>query len=189
MKSPRLLIAGFVASILIGAGIAWYAKSDKEGVYGPEDDDGDLSVEAVAALDAPDTFYLYSLDPVNIDLKRAYLQASQAATNAAKNPELFHGYEILGRTEVVNSRQRKELVDAFKRGIEEGKGPPPACFDPRHGIRVVKSGLTVDFVICFECVTVSEVISSTRHLRISRSPRDVFNNALKRANLPLAPEE
>jgi len=188
MKSPRLLIAGFVASILIGAGIAWYVKSDKEELFGPADDDGGLSSAAVAALDTPETFYLYSLDPVHSDLKRALRQSPQETTNAVKNLELFHGYEVLGRTEVANLRQRKELVEAFKRGIEEGKGPPPTCFDPRHGIRVVKGGLTVDFVICFECVTVLEVMSSSRHLRISYSPRDVFNSALKRANLPLAPE-
>jgi hypothetical protein len=25
------------------------------------------------------------------------------------------------------------------------------CFDPRHGIRVTRGGVTVDFVICFQC--------------------------------------
>ena len=187
MKFPRLLIIGSVAVALIGVGIVWYVKSDKEEFFGPTDD-GDLSSVAVAALDAPDTFYLYSLDPVHIDLKRALPQTPQEATNTVKSLELFHGYEVLGKTEVANLRLRKELVDAFKRGIEEGKGSPPACFDPRHGIRVVKSGLTVDFVICFECDTVMEVMSSTRHLRVSYSPRDIFNKALKMADLPLAPE-
>lgn len=28
-----------------------------------------------------------------------------------------------------------------------------ACFDPRHGVRAVHGGHTVDLVICFECLS------------------------------------
>ncbi len=188
MKSPRLLITGFVVSILIGAGIAWYVKSDKEEFYGPSGDDGDLSPEAVAILDAPDTFHLYSLNPMHVDTGLVIPPTPQEATNLVRTLELFHGYEVLGRAEVINLRQRKELVETFKLGISEGKGPPPMCFNPRHGIRATKNGVTVDFVICFECFTVNERMQSVRTLRITAAPGDVFNNALKRFNLELAPE-
>ncbi len=102
---------------------------------------------------------------------------------------MFHGFEILGRAEIVDSNERQELVEALKKGVTEGKKREPlACFDPRHGIRAVKSGINVDLVICFECLTVMEVISTDRWFRISHKPNERFNEALKRANLPLASE-
>lgn len=189
IKSPRLLIACFAVALLTGGGAIRFFKSDSDGFFGPPDDDGDISPEAIRILDAPDSFVLYSLHPVPMDFRRSVAPPPPGSTNVVQFGEGFHGFEILGKTEISDSIWREELVEAFKKGIHEGKGQPPACFDPRHGIRVVKKGTTVDFVICFECITVMEVVSSTRYLRISYSPRDVFNNALKKANLPLAAEE
>jgi len=187
MKTPRLIIGSLVALVLfIGLGVAWFSRSDDGEFFGPADDDGDLAPEAVAVLDAPDSFYLYSLHPEPFALRP---QTPQEATNEVRRlGENYHGFEILGRVEVVDPVQRKELVDALKQGVSEGKGPAPACFNPRHGIRAMKGGVTVDLVICFECISMNEVMTSSRSLRISHSPQETFTRALKRTNLPLPPD-
>jgi hypothetical protein len=61
------------------------------------------------------------------------------------------------------------------------------CFWPRHAVRVVDKGQTVDYVICFQCdqLRVHEG-SSTRVKPITSEPQPVFNKHLKEAGIPLA---
>lgn len=144
-----------------------------------------LSKVALQILKAPDSFWLYSLDPVPADLKST---RDQAKTNHVAK-EVFHGYEILGGVEIEDKQQQQALVKSLVQGMSEAKGIPPACFNPRHGIRAAQGGEKVDLLICFECSALYEFAKTTNYGRTSYSPAKVFNEALKRANLPIAPEE
>jgi len=184
MKSPRLVIGSIVAfALMVVFGVlqlGFFAHRGEKNAFSPE---------AIAALEAPDSFYLYSLHPVPADFRRQTFGFSSGNTNETPKIEMFHGFEVLGRAEIVDTNERKELVEALKNGVAEGKKLEPlACFDPRHGIRAVKGGTNVDLVICFECLTIMEVINTDRWFRISHKPNERFNEALKRANLPLASE-
>lgn len=94
-----------------------------------------LSLDAQRVLAAGEPFILYSLD---------YAEP----TNPETGPD-FHGYRIVGQTQVTNARTRADLLGALYGGI--GKGDPQACFMPRHGIRAGHGKQTVDLLICFEC--------------------------------------
>jgi hypothetical protein len=100
----------------------------------------------------------------------------------------FYGHTILGGTKVVDAETREKLNRALRLGVRENNGEEMACFNPRHGIRVTRDGVTTDFVICFECRQV-EVFRGGKQIAfflISGSPQGVFDEVLKGANVPLA---
>src|ERR1700753_2252877 len=86
-------------------------------------------------LESADEFTLYSLNQG---------PEEHPGTNT------FRWYKILGQIEIGKNAERTNLVTALSDGIAEG-AIPADCFDPRHGIRAVKNGIAVDFLICFEC--------------------------------------
>ncbi len=184
MKFPRLVIGSIVAlALIVVFGVL------RSGFLGHRGEENKFSPEAITALEAPDSFYLYSLNPVPVAFKSQPSNSASGSTNEIQKTEMFHGFEILGRAEIVDTNERKELVEVLKKGVAEGKKwEPLACFDPRHGIRAVKGGTKVDLVICFVCLTIMEVINTDRWFRVSHKPNKRFNEALKRANLPLASE-
>jgi len=97
----------------------------------------------------------------------------------------FHGFRILGKTDVPEKSDRDELLSALYRGMQE-QGGRAACFAPRHGISASIGNERVDLVICFECFTIVAFGNAEQSLFVSDSPQDVFNRALKRADIPLA---
>jgi hypothetical protein len=64
----------------------------------------------------------------------------------------FHGYQVLGKTEILDAETRKSLVSALENGAAENHGDAMLCFNPRHGIHVARHDKEMDFVICFECL-------------------------------------
>src|SRR5918993_1481937 len=65
--------------------------------------------------------------------------------------ELFHGYSVLGETEVSSQKLQSELKSSLVKAMAGAYGA--ACFNPRHGLRLLNGDKTVDIVICFECGT------------------------------------
>jgi hypothetical protein len=125
------------------------------------------------ALEAPEKVELLSLDP-----DRRHRQKGGG----------FHAWKVLGRTEVKDKGQQKELTKAFITCVEESDGLGAACFDPRHGIRVTRKGQVVDLVICFECLQ-ADCYSGDKQensLFITRSAENVFDQVLRKAGVPLA---
>jgi len=104
--------------------------------------------------------------------------------------KFFHGFQTLGEIEVKNAAERKELLAALRKGVEENQDTGAKCFVPRHGIRATFKGKSVDLVICFECmwVYVYESDQKRRILMTSDSPQPVFDKLLKAAKVPLAPK-
>ena len=105
-------------------------------------------------------------------------------------PEEFHGWRVIGKTTIKDPNARKQLVAALEKGVEENKGDIMKCFDPRHGVRVTHNGVTADFVICFQCFQAMAYVAGGKGQRflITDSPAPVFNQTLRKANVPLARE-
>ena len=47
----------------------------------------------------------------------------------------FHGYKVLAKTGVKDTKTRQRLISALLQGMRENSGNLAACFNPRHGIR------------------------------------------------------
>ena len=135
-----------------------------------------LSAAIEKLSDSPSKFTLYSLDPGPL----SHDESTQSDT-------VFHGYDILGRTDIADPGERRALTQALARGARESDGTIGACFNPRHGLHIEQSGRSVDFVICFECLLVH---AHGFHLGDSfltgASPRSTFDELLRRHQLPLA---
>lgn len=68
----------------------------------------------------------------------------------------FYDHRVVGQA-VVESSAKPELLASFYDGLvppggsQNGLKQIAFCFNPRHGIRAVLDGKTVDLMICFEC--------------------------------------
>jgi hypothetical protein len=139
--------------------------------------DNVIPAEFNKALEAAKSLDLYSLDP---------------NTPVEKGNADFHGWKVLGKTELKNEPLAK-LLAAFKKGAHEANRKVSAgCFRPRHGIRVRLDGSSYDFVICFECVAVmlykDREADGKNGFHVSKTPAEIFNQFLKEANVKL-PEQ
>jgi hypothetical protein len=126
-----------------------------------------------------------SLDPLHSDIQttRPRVPATGPAT-----PQ-FHFYYILGQTRITEPQTQKKLTEALQAGAR-GRASPAACFDPRHGIRVTRSGTVIDIVICFECSQAKVYVNNVadEDFLTTSSPEAVFDEVLKSAGVPLAPK-
>jgi len=99
-----------------------------------------------------------------------------------------HPYIVLGKTPLKDVTVRKNLISAFRKGVEENQDTVAACFNPRHKIHVRRGHEEADFVICFECAQVYVYGSDERkgYFLISGSPQPVFDKILREAGVPLS---
>ncbi len=67
----------------------------------------------------------------------------------------FHDYEILGQVRVTVTPGLKGVITGLDHGGQQWEGAVAGCFSPRHGLRVVKEGVTYDLLICYECMSVA----------------------------------
>lgn len=107
------------------------------------------------------------------------------------HPDGWHGAKVLGKTTLTKAADRKTVVAAIKKGIEEGTRGA-RCFIPRHGLRVTYQGTTYDFLICFECHWVYIYTNPSDKplvLLIGESPEKAFNKILTAAQIELAKPE
>jgi hypothetical protein len=129
------------------------------------------------SLEIPEQLTLYSID--GRDFKPG---------EEPKTEEKLHGYPVLGKVDIKDAEQRKEIIAALNEGLARGdKGA--ACFWPRHAIRTVNKGRIVDYVICFECMHLIPYVdgSATRPIGLDRSPQPILNRYLEEAGILLAP--
>jgi hypothetical protein len=134
-----------------------------------------VPADAIAAIENAETFTLYSLDP------------KKPGPDDAR--ERFYDWPVLGRADVADPAVRKQLVAALWKGVEESDGTIANCFNPRHGVRVAHKGMTVDFILCFECLTVRVTDGKRRGTFVTTgSPQPSFDGALTDLKVPLAPK-
>ena len=101
----------------------------------------------------------------------------------------FHGHGIRGRAVVRQPAERRRLIEALYLGINRAEGAA-ACFVPRHGLRVRRGTLVLEFEICFECGyfevgSVDSQLSSGGST--TASAEAVFDAALRAHGLSKAP--
>jgi hypothetical protein len=142
-----------------------------------------LPLKTSRTLKHADRFILFSLEP--------YLEPhSKLADKSSRSPEKFHGFLILGKTEITDKTERKQLLNDLFDCIPTGRPPWIAmCFNPRHGIRAIRNGENVDLLICFECgrmyVFASKNDSEYSSINFDRSKPSEFNRVLKAADVKL----
>jgi hypothetical protein len=129
---------------------------------------------ALTALGKGEKFELFSLSPEHF-------------TEDKRPPNHFHGWEVLGSTKVEKADVRKQLVAALKKAAAENDGVAAACFNPRHGIRVVQEDKTIDLVICFECYSTTVYVDDVRKdsFLLTDSAKAAFDKVLQNAKVPL----
>lgn len=135
-----------------------------------------IPVRARTMLDRPEKFELLSLDP---------------KPPKEKPEDDFHGWVVLGKTEISQPATRRKVVNALKQSAEEADGTFAGCFNPRHGIRVKHAGKSVDFVICFECrMTLiyfdGESEDKETGFQTTRTAQPEFDDVFRAAKVPLA---
>ncbi len=128
---------------------------------------------AADALRDGSAFQLLSLDP-------SYLGTEQ-------RPNDFHNWNALGSTPITPV-DRAKLTELLIASVPENPGAIAACFNPRHGIRVMHKNQQIHFVICFECLQIYWYIDDEKQPTIltSGSPLPAFNDVLRAASIPLA---
>jgi hypothetical protein len=101
----------------------------------------------------------------------------------------FHGYPVLGHIDVDDADLRNSLLAALRDGVARHPQEPAKCSWPRHGIRVVKNEMAVEYVICFECLQIQEFVAGNkpRYGLINPDVQSVFDKPLQDAGIPLAP--
>jgi len=104
-----------------------------------------------------------------------------------KPKDHFHGYTVLGKTAVQDAATRKKVVDSLTRGMQ-GEINPAKCFEPRHGIRAVHDGKTLELVICFACkqFEVYDASGNKQKFLVNNTPEPTFDNVLKDAGISKA---
>jgi hypothetical protein len=165
--------------------------------------------DPVPALRSPERMTIYSLDPrvpvsikilntanstnANQDAKLPKrTDVSQDKTRGAPSAEHFHDYPVLGKVEITETNQLHEIAKALKKGLV----PPilkilgmSACFIPRHGIRAIDSGHTIDCVICYECKNIDVYVDgrSTYYGPITLNAEPVLARCLGAAGIKVLP--
>ena len=133
---------------------------------------------------------LFSIDGNN------ELDSSKAAS--AKPDEVFHGFPVLGKVKITDEVMRKKMIYALKDAYARRPKDPALCFFPRHGLRIVENGRTMDLAICFECQNFAQYGGDESYFPYSRGDvqaagnlnRDIqpiFDKPLTDAGIPIAP--
>ena len=127
-----------------------------------------------------DTFTFYTVDP-HSPLKR---DGGQVKADA----EAVNEWIVLGKVDVPDKADRRKLLAAMQRGIDESDGSAAACFEPRHAMRIQSGTDSITYVICFACsrIVVHYGSGETESKLTSDSPSATFNNFAQSAELPVA---
>jgi hypothetical protein len=105
--------------------------------------------------------------------------------------EVVHGYPVLGKVEVTDIEQRRQLFDALKAAIAQRDVMQYRCFYPRHVLRVEQDGRVIDYVVCFQCRNYMKYVDGNTSDNLTPSIGEdvapVFNKPLEDAQVPIVP--
>jgi hypothetical protein len=107
----------------------------------------------------------------------------------AKKPvtkESLYEYPILGKVEITDPEERKQIALLLKKSVGDGEGAK--CFEPRHAIRSIQNGRTVDYLLCFVCARAEiRYDSKVLYKSLGRDLKQRLNEILRSKSVPLAP--
>lgn len=103
--------------------------------------------------------------------------------------EKYHGYPLLGKVDIADEQLRREIAKSLQIGVSQHANTNYACYWPRHAIRIVSKGKTIEYDICFQCekIYVYEGHKWTKTLGTSSYGCDLLNSLLRRNGIALAP--
>jgi hypothetical protein len=130
-------------------------------------------------LEQADEFELLSIDPGQ--------KEKPDATDGR-----FHGWKVLGKTNVTDFDVRGKLLAAVEQGLSDNtSSSEPGCFEPRHGIRALYAEQTVELVICFQCSKIKVFIDGQEDKTVltASSPQPTLDKILSDAGVKLAPKK
>jgi hypothetical protein len=139
--------------------------------------------------DQPDQLVLFSIDGPTYNKTEGELPEHLA------KGELFHHQPVLGKIEITDPEKRRAVVSAVKEAARTKPDLALKCFTPRHAIRFIKGGETVEMLICFQCGNYKTFLngtqdrSGTRSISNSEEARTLLNKTLADAGVPLAAED
>ncbi|XAM01067.1 hypothetical protein OT109_06695 [Phycisphaeraceae bacterium D3-23] len=111
-----------------------------------------LPPQAPTVPNAPDSVTLYAIDGPVMEGAGFDLGNGPYDPLADYTPdELFHDYPILGHVDLTGTPEGAHLARLIEQARDRPQGLIAGCFTPRHALRVVRGGVTVDYVVCFEC--------------------------------------
>jgi hypothetical protein len=127
----------------------------------------------IPGLESPDQLTVYSLDP--------------SSRKADSDVEKLREWRVLGKVEVKDPQERKEIAAAIQAAVTHPDGTQNKCFDPRHAVVVVEKGQTLEIIICFSCRNYS--LNGKGYIpTIGRQPKEKLNAILWKAGVKLASE-
>jgi hypothetical protein len=112
-----------------------------------ESPESPLPPDVRAVLEAPETLEIYAVRG-SMDLGGMPPPGS----------DVFHDNLVIDKAPVPDASQRARIGAAATAGLDPST-PVAACFHPRHAMRAVREGTTVDLVICFECHSVQVFVN------------------------------
>jgi hypothetical protein len=137
--------------------------------------------------DDPDQLVVYSIDGA------AFWRTEGELTPELRKGELLHGYPVLGKVDVSDAAQRRQIVAAVKNAAGRNPETKAACFIPRHALRTVKGSETMDAVICFEChnyIVYRQANEKPRRTDvISSDTQPLLDKLFTEAGVPLGPKD
>ena len=119
------------------------------------------------------------IDPVSVEVFSLDFKNSAGG-------EFLYGHHVLGKTLVKDSRNSTRIAGFFKQAIERGSYTW-ACFEPRHALRVIRNGETLDVILCFECRNFHWYVNgeSQGELPIHPGLEVTLDYVLRRAGVPI----
>lgn len=103
--------------------------------------------------------------------------------------ETFHDYPVLGKIAITDPTERKTIMSVLRSSFDGNDDKLASCFWPRHAVRAVENGQTIDYLICFECARM-KVYSGTSTLEKSMAatiPADLKKRYIA-SGVPVPPE-
>lgn len=180
MRKPTVATAVLVVIVVAFAVYKFKSQPSRPPLGTPTPDQIRASFPGSSRItfDQCDKFILLSLDP------------SWNAMMFKTEAKLFHGFRILGQTEIKNNEERQQLRRLYYDGLVRTDYFSGACFNPTYGIQAVKKANSLDLLLSSRCGYAKVFVNGEEHkyklVKWASAHQPEFNKILTAANVPIA---